>query len=177
VAIQHRDLSLAAPPLGTPDAVDLLCAVVGADRVEVSGFSPKSAARPGWAHASPAFVRAPVDPLDMIPALRRVVKFNRTAVGFALVGMCLASFGLGQVLASSRLSSLVGEQVSQGGWSFEAVESGSVRLRAGATTVDVRVGEALPNGDVVVSVSPQNRMVVLGSGTLVLHPKTSGPAQ
>ena len=167
----------AAALTGSPDAVDLLCAVVGAERIEVGGFAAGSVARPRWTHASPAFVRAPVDPLDLVPALRRVVKFNRWVVGFAVAGLCLASFGLGQVLASSRLSSLVGAQVMQGGWSFEAVQSDGVRLRTGSTQVDVRVGEALPNGDMVVSVSPNNRMVVLGSGTLVLHAKEAKAAR
>lgn len=169
-------MALAEQQAGAPDAIDMLCSVLGAKHIELAGFGASSATRPGWTHASPAFVRAPADPLEMVPALRRVIKFNRGVVAFALVGLCLSMFGLGQVLGSSRLASLVGAQVPLAGWSFESVESDFVRLRTGATTVDVRVGEALPNGDMVVSVSPSNRMVVLGSGTLVLHQRAPGRA-
>jgi hypothetical protein len=154
----------------------MLCAVVGKPNVSLTGFSPSSANRPRWAHASPAFVRAPVDPLYMIPALRHTVRINRFVVAFALTGMCAAFFGLGQVMGSSRVSHLVREQMSLVGWSIDSVEKDHVRLRTGAAFVNVRVGQALPNGDTVVSVSPQNRMVVLGSGTVVLHSASAGPS-
>lgn len=154
----------------------MLCTVVGAKRIQLSGFSPESARRPGWSHASPIFIRAPADPMELVPNLKKAVRFNRGVVAFAIAALCLASFGLGQMLGSSRLSALVGAQAAPGGWVFESVHDDFVRLRAGSDVVDVRVGESLPNGDMVVSVSPANRMVVLGSGSLVLHQRQRGLA-
>lgn len=167
--VKPSERNVNALDAGAPDAIDMLCSVVGATRIQVSGFSADSARRPGWTHASPIFVRAPADPLDLVPTLKGAIRFNRGVVAFAAAGLCLCGVGLGQVLGTSRLNDLVGAQSVPSGWAVESVHADFVRLRAGAQTADVRVGESLPNGDVVVSVSPANRMVVLGSGTLVLH--------
>ncbi len=173
-----RDVTANVQNAGAADAIDMLCTVVGATRVQLSGFSAETARRPGWTHASPIFVRAPADPLELVPTLKKAIRFNRGVVVFAVAAVCLCSFGLGQALGSSRLGDLVRAQAAPGGWTFESVHADFVRLRTDTdgATVDVRVGESLPNGDVVVSVSPAQRLIVLGSGTLVLHQRSQGRA-
>ncbi len=156
-----------------PDAVDLLVAVYGEDKVVLQGFGSASAAQGIWTHPSIPFVSAPISPMDLVPTLQRSALHRRVLHWSIFVACGCALFSLGMLATWSKLSDTVGRAarpLRNLEWSVSQVDSRGVHIRTGGdTTTFVPVGDRLPNGEILISVLPERATVVLSSGTLVLR--------
>jgi hypothetical protein len=97
--------------------------------------------------------------------------FMVVALGSAL----LVGASVGAYLSAMKLNVLDKAISSAAPWKVVDLRSDGVIISSDARQLLVPVGEALPNGELVLSVLPDKRAVVLGSGTLVLRPNP-GPA-
>ncbi len=173
--MQPSPTHLPALPLNAPDtagstAVDIVAALRGATTITLGGFQEaKAQDLSSWAHPAIPFVKATTFERDVekIAASRsRWEKLTRALFTAALV--CVA-FALGHV-ATAITTDWSSHALSRASaWKVTGITDVGVTLQMGEASIAIPVGARLPNGDLVLSVSPQRNTVFLESSTLIVR--------
>lgn len=174
-SMQAPTTHLPALPLNAPDtagstAVDIVAALRGATTITLGGFQEaKAQDLSSWAHPATPFVKATTFERDVekIAAGRsRWQKLTRALFTTALV--CMA-FALGHVATAFTMDWSSQALNRASAWKVTGITDTGVTLQMGESTIAIPVGARLPNGDLVLSVSPQRHTVFLESSTLIVR--------
>jgi hypothetical protein len=180
---RKRQAPAQAAPASSPasfsaaDAVGLLTHVIGSPTVTLRGFSRASAVKRVWSHPTYAFIPAPMSPMDLVAPLQHAKRHRMWLTGLAAAAAAVMTFTLGAVLAGVRVNQAAVRAVrsdpAASSWAIAGLERQAVIVKTRGANIRVHVGDKLPNGDLVVSISQERNTVLLSSGTLFLHPATA----
>lgn len=161
-------MPLEMPRVDQPDALTVAAVLAGGANVHLRGFRQASAMTPEWMHGTAAFVSASADPMDIVPPLVASRRRNRVVLGVLGMALLVAAFAMGSALVAARMPVAVADPAAAS-WRIVTIQPSAVVIESEGRRASIAVGGKLPNGDQVLSVAPDRRMVVLASGTVVLH--------
>lgn len=175
--ISHSGLPIL--PLSWPDATGMdasgfVCALVGSPSVTLGGFKSEKLQKGLLFHPAIPFVDARhFDETLNISSFRRKAWLRLAMFGGAVIVFC-AALSIG-ILGSQYTDQFFEKQTVAAShvspnWSIVDVVPAGILLSVNAgPPFFIAVGSSLPNGDSVVSVSHEQKMIFLASSTVMLR--------
>lgn len=152
---------------------DIICAIQGSEKVTLSGFGAEPAPA-SWMRPGLKFVAADEFPATAVRAVverQQIMKIIRWVTYCLLLSSGIgAGFWLSTAFSTTPLTPRSIEI-----WSVTSIQEGSVSIRVNNTNAVVRIGQVLPNGEILQSTLPSQQAYITDKSTTMLNKQTSIP--